>query len=509
MQPGTVYLIGAGPGDPGLLTLKGRDYLAAADVVIYDYLANPVLLALAPQAEQIYVGKNKGKHSLPQDKINQLLADQARSGKTVARLKGGDPYVFGRGGEEAAYLHQHHIPFEVVPGVTAGFAAAAYAGIPLTHRDVTTSIAMLTGHERPDRKLSSLDWNTLANGIGTLVFYMGMTNLEFICRSLIAHGRSPQTPVAIVQWATLPRQRTVTGTLTTIGDLVVAHDIKPPAIIIIGEVVNYRDELRWYDNLPLFGKRFLLTRPKEQAATFITQLQALGAETICIPTIAIADPPNWQPLDDALSTLDGFDGLILTSANGVERFFKRLRTNGLDLRRLADIQIVSVGKKTAQAIEQYGLCPDLIPKQFQAEGILDELLEHGVTGRRFLYPRAETVRPVLIDGLTAAGAEVVAPTAYRTVQPQKGADMIRHLLTTGELDAICLSSPSTFDNLCAMIGEDLPTLLGTTELFSIGAVTSAAIERHGYRVALEPEVSTLDDMVDAMVQHYHPRTVNS
>jgi len=502
LSKGKVYLIGAGPGDPGLLTLKGRECLEQAEVVIYDYLANPVLLSLAPNAEQVYVGKNRGKHSLPQEEINQLLVDHAATGKKVARLKGGDPYVFGRGGEEAAFLHQNNIPFEVVPGVTAGFAAAAYAGIPLTHRDVTTSVAMLTGHERPDRKLSSIDWDKLANGVGTLIFYMGMTNLGFICSELIKHGRSPETPVAVVQWATLPRQKTLVGTLTTISNDVVKNSIEPPAVIIIGDVVNYRDELRWYDNLPLFGRCFLLTRPREQVAGFAQQLQQQGAETICIPTIEIAPPKSWQPLDDALKELSSFDSLILTSANGVDNLFKRLAANDMDVRCLAGIQIVPVGTKTAQAIECHGIRPDLIPKDFRAEGILEALQEQGIAGKRFLYPRAEVVRPLLLEKLKEAGGEVVAPVAYRTIRPEKGEEMIRHLLEAGEIDAICLSSSSTFNNLQAMLGNDLKPLLGETKLFSIGPLTSDTIRNYGCEVTLEPEASTVDDLVSTIIDYY-------
>lgn len=507
MSKGKVYLIGAGPGDPGLLTLKGRECLEKADVVIYDYLANPVLMSMAPQAaERIYVGKTRGHHHVPQEEINQLLVDRAAEGKQVARLKGGDPYIFGRGGEEAAFLRRNNIDFEVIPGVTAGFAAAAYAGIPLTHRDVTTSLAMLTGHERPERRLSSLDWEKLANGIGTLIFYMGMTNLKMISSELIKHGRAPETPVAIVQWATLPRQKTLVGTLESISDDVEKNGIEPPAVIIIGDVVRYRDELRWYDNLPLFGRRFLLTRPREQAASFAQMLQLQGAETICIPTIEITDPESWQPLDDALQELNSFDSLILTSANGVNNLFKRLAANNLDVRSLAGIQIVAVGTKTAQSIEKYGIHPDLIPANFQAEGILEALLKQGAEGKRFLYPRAEISRPLLIEQLQKAGGTVVAPVAYRTIAPEKGEEMIRHLLDSGEIDAICLSSSSTFDNLQAMLGDDLKSLLGRAELFSIGPLTSATIRKYGYTVALEPESSTLDDLVTAMIDHYRSKT---
>lgn len=503
MKTGKVYLVGAGPGDPGLLTLKGQQCLAQADVVIYDYLANPLLLGHAPEsAEKFYVGKVRGNHSLPQEETNALLVTKAAAGLKVVRLKGGDPYIFGRGGEEAAYLQRQGIPFEVVPGVTAGFAAGAYAGIPLTHRDVTTSLALLTGHERPERKLSSLDWEKLATGLGTLIFYMGMTNLKLISDKLIKHGRAADTPVAVVQWATLPRQKTLIGTLETIAADVVREGIEPPAVIIIGEVVKYREELRWYDNLPLFGKRFLITRPRAQAESFVRLLQQQGAETICIPTIEIAPPEDLQPLDTAVREIASFDSLVLTSVNGVEAFFARLKANQLDLRSLAGLQIVAVGPRTAEALEQRGLRPDLIPARYQAEGLVEELLAQGVRGKRFLYPRAEIARSLLVDSLLAAGAEVVPPVAYRTIRPTGKEEMIRHLLSAGELDAICFSSSSTFDNLLAMFGDELKELQGRAEFFSIGPVTSERIRKHGFDVALEPEKSTLDDLVATMVAYY-------
>ena len=503
MNPGKVYLIGAGPGDPGLLTIKGRDCLARADVIIYDYLANPVLLGHArSDAERIYVGKSRGKHSLPQEEINQLLADKAGAGLIVARLKGGDPYVFGRGGEEASLLHQQNIPFEVVPGITAGFAAAAYAGIPLTHRDITTSLALLTGHERPERKLSSLDWQKLATGLGTLIFYMGMTNLKLISEKLIEHGRAADTPVAVVQWATLPRQKTLTGRLDEIAEQVAKAQIDPPAVIIIGEVVRYREELRWYDNLPLFGRRFLITRPRAQAAAFVAMLQQQGAETICIPTIEIAEPEDWSACDQSLKQLAGYAGLILTSANGVDAFFKRLNSQGLDLRALAGIEIIAVGPKTALAIEKHGLRPDLIPQDYRAEGVIEELLARGVAGKRYLYPCTAIARSLIPDSLTGAGARVDAPVVYRTIAPQDKQEMIRHLLEAGELDAICFSSSSTFDNLQAMFGDELKKLQQETAFFSIGPLTSETIRKHGFAVELEPEKSTLEDFATAMVEYY-------
>lgn len=503
MANGKVYLIGAGPGDPGLLTLKGRQCLELADVVIYDFLVNPALLAHAPDgAEKICVGKPHSDRHLSQDQTNALLAEKAAADKQVVRLKGGDPYIFGRGGEEAAFLSQQRIPFEVVPGVTAAFAAAAYAGIPLTHRDVTTSLALLTGHERPERKLSSIDWEKLAAGAGTLVFYMGMANLDLIGERLIEQGRSPQTPVAVIQWATLPQQQTLIGTLETIAAEVQRQGIESPAVIVIGEVVKYREQLRWFDKLPLFGKRILITRPQAQAASFARQLERLGAQAICIPTIEIVPPDDLQPLDDAVRQVADFDSLILTSVNGVESFFERLAANKLDIRSLSGVEIIAVGPKTAEAIEQYRLRPDLIPQRYQAEGLVDELLTRDLKGRRFLYPRAKVVRPVLIEGLRAAGAEVVAPVAYQTVAAEGQKEQLRQLLQAGELDAICFSSSSTFESLYKMFADELARLQGRAEFFSIGQITSNTIRKHGFAVALEPEKSTLDDLVVAMVEYY-------
>jgi len=500
---GRVYLVGAGPGDPGLLTLKGKQCLELADVVIYDYLVNPALLAYVPEeAEKICVGKPHSEQHLAQEQTNALLAEKTAAGKQVVRLKGGDPYIFGRGGEEAAFLSQQQISFEVVPGITAGFAAAAYAGIPLTHRDVTTSVGLLTGHERPERKLSSLDWEKLAVGAGTLVFYMGMTNLETISERLIEYGRSPQTPVAVVQWATLPQQKTLVGTLESISTEVAREGIEPPAVIIIGEVVNYREQLRWFDKLPLFGKRILVTRPQDQAAAFARQMEQLGAQAICIPTIEIVPPDDLQPLDDAVRQIDTFDSLILTSANGVESFFDRLAANRLDIRSLAGVEVIAVGPKTAEAIEAYNVRPDLIPARYQAEGLIDELLTRDLQGRRFLYPRAKVVRPLLADSLRAAGAEVVAPVAYQTVAALGQKERLRQLLQTGELDAVCFSSSSTFESLQEMFADELPQLQGRTEFFSIGRITSDTIRKHGFSVALEPQKSTLDDLVAAMVEYY-------
>ena len=503
VKQGIVYLIGAGPGDPGLITVKGLECLRRADVVVYDYLANPVFLDEAsPEAERIYVGKKKGCHHQSQEGINRVLEEKALAGKIVARLKGGDPYVFGRGGEEALHLHRAGIPFEVVPGVTAGFAAAAYAGIPLTHRDYTTSLGLVTGHEDPAKKMSSLDWEKLATGVGTLVFYMGMANLPLITEKLIAHGRSPATPVAIIRWATTPRQETLVATLGDVVEKVVESGIKPPAVIVVGEVVGLREELRWFDNRPLFGKRVMVTRTAEQARQFVALLAAQGAEAVCCPTIATAAPESWTEIDAAIAALDRTDFLILTSTNAVDAFFDRLAEVGADVRSLAGVKIVAVGPKTAGAIRARGIAPDLVPEEYRAEGVVALLKEQGIAGRRVLYPRASLARDLIPAELAAAGAEISAPVAYRTVAPSGGGKRIRDLLTAGEIDAVTFTSSSTVDNFVDLVGPAAVDLLRKVDVVSIGPLTTRTAERLGLTVAVQPATYTLEGMLEAMLEYY-------
>jgi uroporphyrinogen III methyltransferase/synthase len=502
LKAGIVYLIGAGPGDPGLITVKGRDCLRRAEVLVYDYLANPAFLAEAPvTAEKIFVGKTRGCHHRPQEEINCLLAERAGAGKIVARLKGGDPFIFGRGGEEARYLHQQGIPFEVVPGVTAGFAAAAYAGIPLTHRDFTTSLGLVTGHEDPAKKLSSLDWGSLASGLGTLVFYMGMANLDLLADQLIAHGRAPATPVAVVRWATTPRQQTLVGTLADIAAKVQAADFKPPAVIIVGEVVGLREELRWFDQRPLFGRRILVTRSAEQAGRFNELLQEQGAEVLVCPVLEVLPPPTWDELDQAIGRLAETDILILTSANAVEAFLGRLQAAGHDLRALAGIAIAVVGPKTGEALAARGLAPDLVPADFRAEGVIELLKERGVAGQRILYPRAELARDLIVRELTAAGAAVAAPLAYRTRPPVDGAERLGEVRAEG-LDAVTFTASSTVENFLAMAGPEAPRLLAGVAIVSIGPLTTATARRHGLPVQVEAETATLEGMVAALTTYF-------
>ncbi|MDY0042361.1 MAG: uroporphyrinogen-III C-methyltransferase, partial [Desulforhabdus sp.] len=406
MSLGKVYLVGAGPGDPGLLTLRGQEVLQQAEVVIYDYLANEEFLQYAPaEAEKIYVGKKGGDHTLGQDEINQLLLEKGRD-KVVVRLKGGDPFVFGRGGEEAEELVAEGIPFEVVPGVTAAVAVPAYAGIALSHRDYTASMAFITGHERDDKDESKINWEKLSTAVGTLVFFMGVKNLAEICRQLVTHGRSERTPVAVIRWGTTPQQKTVVGTLRDIVERVSQEGIKPPAIIVVGEVVELREKLNWYESRPLFGRRVVITRAREQASDFKSQLKALGAQCIEFPTIEIQPPPSWEPLDKAVRNLSDYHWIIFTSVNGVRFFMGRLNSAGFDVRELKGISLAAIGPKTAEALGDFGLRADLVPPEYRAEAILEGLKKENPGSLRFLLPRAMASRDVLPDTLREWGAQV-------------------------------------------------------------------------------------------------------
>lgn len=503
---GIVYLVGAGPGDPGLLTVRGLHCLRRAEVVVYDYLANPRLLDEAPRAaERIYVGKTAGHHHLPQEKINALLVDKGRQGKVVVRLKGGDPCLFGRGGEEACELAAAGVTFEIVPGVTAGFGAAIYAGIPLTHRDYTTSLGLITGHEDPTKKVSSLDWSKLATGVGTLLFYMGMGNLPIITRQLIDHGRAPDTPVAVVRWGTTPRQQTLVGTLADIAERVRQARLGPPAIIVVGEIVELREQLRWFDNRPLFGRRILVTRSAGQAGSLSDGLQAAGAEPICCPTLEIVPPPDWRELDAALGQLPSVDYLVLTSVNAVHFCFERLLALGLDSRALHGVTVAVVGAKTAAALKAYGLRADLLPERQRAEGVAEILLAQGVAGKRILYPRSQLVRDLLVTELSAAGAVVDAPVAYHT-RPVPGAgERLREALGQG-VDAVTFASSSAVEHCLEALGDDAQALLSKVAIASLGPLTSDTVRRYGLRVAVEADVPSVEALIEALQAYFGSRS---
>ncbi len=504
MPKGKVYLVGAGPGDPGLFTLKGLEVMRKAEVVIYDYLANEALLSLAPPtAERIYVGKKGGDHTLPQMGINELLVLKGRD-HLVVRLKGGDPYVFGRGGEEAQVLVEHAIPFEVIPGITSAVAVPAYAGIPLSHRDYTATMAFITGHEREDQESETkIAWDKIATGIGTLVFFMGVKNLPEICRNLIANGRAPETPVAVIRWGTTPEQKTVTGTLMDIAEQVARARLKPPAITVVGEVVHLRDQLNWFEKRPLFGRRIVVTRAREQASDFKATLEGLGAQCIEFPTIQIAPPNSWEPLDAAIGSLADYDWAIFTSVNGVRFFMERLWHAGKDARTLGSLKLAAIGPKTAEALEQRGLRPDLIPKEYRAESILEGLAGEDIEGKRFLMPRALVARDVLPDTLRGRGAVVDIVPAYETVLPEEKSSGILERFKEGSIDCVTFTSSSTVSNFFSLFKrEDIMPLLAPITIACIGPVTAQTAVEHGLSVSIMPADYTIPGLTQAIVEHY-------
>ncbi len=497
---GIVYLIGAGPGDPGLMTVRGRECLARADVVVYDYLVNPELLqTVRPEAELVYVGKKAGQHTLTQEKINALLVEKGQAGHVVARLKGGDPFVFGRGGEEAEALVQAGIPFAVVPGVTSAVAAPAYAGIPITHRDMASSFTVITGHRRADaaeeEEGAGIDWAALPRA-GTLVFLMGVGNLPAVVQGLQGNGWSVQTPVALVRWGTTPQQQVVSGTLENIVERVQAAELKPPAVIVVGQVVALRDQLRWFDSRPLFGRRVLVTRSRDQASELSARLRELGAVPVEFPTIEVRPPKDWAPLDEAIARLSGYDWVILTSVNGVRFFWERLRRVGLDARALGNAHLAAIGPATAEEMEKHGLFPDLVPAKYVAEALLVEI--DPVAGQRILLPRADIARPALVDGLRAAGAGVDEVVAYRTVPAgAKSAGPIRRMLEAGEIDVLTFTSSSTVRNLVAAL-DPLPPLPAGLVVAAIGPVTAQTAEELGLPVHIVAEEYTIEGLVKAI-----------
>jgi uroporphyrinogen III methyltransferase/synthase len=499
MSHGIVFLVGAGPGDPGLITVKGLECLRTADVVVYDLLASPRLLAEArPDAELLCVGKRGGHHTMKQEAINALLVAKAKEGRCVCRLKGGDPFVFGRGGEEALALVEAGVPFEVVPGVTAGVAAPAYAGIPVTHRDCASSLALVTGHEEPGKALSAVAWDKLATGAGTLVVYMGVKRLAETVRELRAGGLAADTPAALIQWGTLPRQRTAVGTLGNI--LEAGKGIEAPAVLVVGEVVRLRERLRWFDTLPLFGRTVVVTRSRTQASELSCRLEALGAEVIEMPTIRIEPPENWGQLDSTLQRLDTFDWVVFTSVNGVEAFFERLAAMGKDARALP--QVASIGDATGERLTSFGIRADCQPPRFTSEALLEALVaQTDLRGLRVLLARATEAPDTLPDGLAARGAVVEVAPAYRTVTATGADEETLKRLQSGGVDFVTFTSSSTVRGFVEAVGrERVAALPATTRFVSIGPVTSATARELGLPIAAEAAEHTLHGLVAAILR---------
>ena len=506
-REGKVYLVGAGPGDPGLITVRGKYLLERAEVLVYDYLASKRLLKYVPKdCEFIYAGKKGGcKHAHTQEEINQMLVDHARSGKMVVRLKGGDPFIFGRGGEEVQELFKAGINFEVVPGVTSATAAATYAGIPITHRDHTATVAFLTGHEDPNKESSRIDWEKLATGAGTIVVYMGIKNLPIIMANLLKHGRDPKTPVAVVRWASTPEQRSVVGTIDTIADIVVEAGIKPPSLIIIGDVVNLKQVTDWYEKRPLFGKRIIVTRTREQASELMAGLEECGANCIEFSTINIEPVESYKVLDSELERLNEYHWIIFTSLNGVKYFFERLYSLGMDARDLKGPDIAAVGKSTADLLLTYGVHADLIPSVFTGEGLAGSLLDQGVEGRIIRIPRALHAREILPETLRGAGAQVTVAPVYQNVPPQGLKEGLREELKEG-VDMVTFTSSSTVRNFLTMLDaadtEEMNRLLDGVKIAAIGPITAKTVTDSGLRVDIQPEEYTIDALTRAVVDFY-------
>ncbi|WP_163338113.1 uroporphyrinogen-III C-methyltransferase [Desulfopila sp. IMCC35008] len=505
---GKVYLVGAGPGDPGLITVRGKYLLEKAEVLVYDYLASKRLLKHVPKdAELIYAGKRGGvKHTHTQEEINQMLVDHAKNGKIVVRLKGGDPFIFGRGGEEVQELFKAGVPFEVVPGVTSATAAATYAGIPITHREHTASVAFLTGHEDPTKGTSNIDWSKLATGAGTIVVYMGIKNLPVIMDNLLKHGRDPKTPVAVVRWASTPEQRSVVGTVETIADIVAKANIKPPSLIIIGDVVKLKAVTDWYEKRPLFGKKIIVTRTREQASELMAGLEEYGANCVEYSTINIQPVDSYEVLDGEMERLNEYHWILFTSLNGVKYFFERLYSMGKDSRDLKGPDIAAVGKSTADLLLQYGVNADLIPNVFTGEGLAESLLDQGVEGRNILIPRALHGREILPETLRGAGAQVTVAPVYQNLPPQGKREALREELELGDVDMITFTSSSTVRNFLSMVdADDLDELLGLLQgvkIAAIGPITAKTITDNGLTVDIQPEEFTIDALVQAIVEEF-------
>lgn len=500
---GIVHLVGAGPGDPDLITVKARRRLAEADVVLYDALVHPEALSVCRKdAELVFVGKRAGRESARQAAIHELMLEHASAGKRVVRLKGGDPYLFGRGSEEAEFLAEHGIPFEVVPGVPSPLAATAYAGISLTHRTRSSSVAYVTATESEEKDRTSHDWPKLATATQTLVIFMGVRKLETLMRILAENGRDPSTPVAVIQWASLPKQRTVIGTVADIAEKAKAAGVGMPALTIVGDVVSLREQLRWYDARPLFGKRVLVPRTAEGSERLVRLLRDRGAEAVVAPSLRIVPPEDPEALAEAAAKASTYDLVLFTSGNTVDAFFAALASRGKDARALGTAEVAAVGPKTAEALAKYGVRADLVAKSTRAEGLLEELRRRhaDLAKKRVLFPRAESARPVLLEGLRADGAEVDLVVAYRALPPNdEGRREIQAAVDEG-VDAVLVSSGATFDHLVDALRD--PACLRAAKLVSIGPVTTDAIQKHGFEVAAEASESTLEALVDALEASY-------
>jgi uroporphyrinogen III methyltransferase/synthase len=501
VQPTTVHLVGAGPGDPGLLTLRAVECLRQADLVVYDKLVPARLLDFAAEtAERICVNEVPGGHPARYPQIHDTLIQAARQGKRVVRLKGGDPFLFARGGEEALALQAAGIPYEVVPGVTSGLAAAACAGIPLTHRGQASAVAFITGHEQPGKPGSALDWPALARFPGTLVLYMGIARLPLIVEALLTHGKAADTPAAVIHWASVGEQETLETRLAELPACVEKSGMTAPAIVIVGEVVELRSQIKWFEKRPLFGKRILVTRPKEQASDLVRGLERLGASVLLSPTVEIREPADWSQVDRALANLSSYQWLVFTSANGVRALISRLRQTGRDLRALGNVKLAVIGPATAEALQGYQLEPDLIPAVFNSEGLAAALKERAA-GQRVLLARADRGRDLLRQELSSV-ATVEQVAVYSQVDAIAADSPIIASLQRGDIDYITLTSSNIARALVAAVDETSRACIvdGTVKLVTISPETSAAVKALGLPVAAEARKYTSEGVIEVLIE---------
>lgn len=497
----TVFLVGAGPGDPGLLTVKGKECLLVADVVVYDRLMDDSLLDIAPEhCERIFVGKSRGRQAFTQEEINSILVDRGLNHNVVVRLKGGDPFVFGRGGEEAIALRDASVKFQVVPGITSAIAAAAYAGIPVTHRGIATNFTVISGSEDPAKSASMVPWEILGKTQGTLVVLMGWASLPQIIEVLIKNGRTEETPIALVQWGTWTKQKTVTGQLKNIVAKAGEHNLGSPVVAVIGNVVNLRSDIEWFDSKPLFGKKILVTRSRTQSSKLKTYLFELGADVIELPMIEIKDLPDYSELDLYLKSVKKFNWMVFTSTNSVDSVFNRLDEMGEDSRCLANIKILAIGDVTCEKLLNRGIKADLVPSKSASEEVIKELSEIKWKDTRVLIPASNIARTVIRDGLATLGAEVVQIPAYTNTVPENVAKQATNILNEG-VDVITFASSSTVDNLIDILG-DQKKLIDNSFNVSIGATTTKTAENRGIKISAQAERPDIESMVQSLLDHY-------
>ena len=503
-----VYLVGAGPGDPGLITVKGMKCLKSANVVVYDRLMDESLLTFVPSdAEKIFVGKERGKQAFTQSEINGILVEKAGLFNVVVRLKGGDPFVFGRGGEEAIALSDHGIKFEIVPGITSSIAAAAYAGIPVTHRGIATNFTVISGSEDPNKPNTMVPWDVLAKSEGTLVILMGWASLPNIIKILTKEGRSKNTPIALIQWGTWQKQKTVTGDLSDIVEKAKNQNLGSPVVAVIGNVVNLRKKINWFDAKPLFGKKILVTRARTQSSSLKSGLTALGAEVIELPTISFKELTDYAELDECIVNCSYYDWIFFNSVNVVQTIFRRLNNLGKDARALNNVKILAVGPATHRELKKFGITSDLLPKKSSSEEILRELSESTWSGKKILIPASDIARTLVRNGLQSLGAEVTQITAYNSVSPAGSSNIAADILKQG-VDVVTFASSSTVDNLVRMLGEE-QNLLDNSVNICIGPTTYATAKTRKVIISKIAEEPTVNSMIECIVDYYaNDSTVN-